>query len=222
MLTTPHLTLRPLDVLDAPFTSALLDDPRIRPTHVFARGLPVDDKLMVLVAVENTSLNLKSSHRTNAIGLVTLSLGSQPRSCALGIAIHPDHWGCGYGTEAVEAMIHHSFVDLGFRSMELKVCRRNCRARALYERLGFTEDARIRIRRSKKGNCRHIVQMSLSAENWAVAPARPPRPQTREPCTTTVQSCPCPLLKRFLRDLRFVCWGGDPSNIVMNKTWKKS
>jgi RimJ/RimL family protein N-acetyltransferase len=58
-------------------------------------------------------------------------------SAVLGIDLHADRLGLGYGTEALGAFLHHFFGEMGFTHMLLSVAAHNARARRCYESLGF-------------------------------------------------------------------------------------
>jgi len=58
-------------------------------------------------------------------------------SAVLGIDLHADYLGRGYGTEALRAFLHHFFGEMGFARMLLSVAAHNARARRCYESLGF-------------------------------------------------------------------------------------
>jgi RimJ/RimL family protein N-acetyltransferase len=61
----------------------------------------------------------------------------EERSAVLGIDLHPDYLGQGYGTESLGAFLHHYFEDMAFEHMLLSVAAHNIRARKCYESLGF-------------------------------------------------------------------------------------
>jgi RimJ/RimL family protein N-acetyltransferase len=61
----------------------------------------------------------------------------EERSAVLGIDMHPDCLGQGYGTESLGAFLHHFFGSMGFERMLLSVAAHNVRARRCYESLGF-------------------------------------------------------------------------------------
>jgi RimJ/RimL family protein N-acetyltransferase len=63
----------------------------------------------------------------------------EEQSAVLGIDLHPDFLGQGYGTEALGAFLHHYFEDMGFERMLLSVAAHNVRARRCYEGLGFEQ-----------------------------------------------------------------------------------
>jgi diamine N-acetyltransferase len=59
-------------------------------------------------------------------------------SAVLGIDLHAEYVGRGYGTEALRAFLQHFFGDMGFGRMLLSVAAHNVRARRCYESLGFS------------------------------------------------------------------------------------
>ena len=61
----------------------------------------------------------------------------EERSAVLGIDLHPDFLGRGYGTESLGAFLRHFFETMGFERMLLSVAAHNVRARKCYEALGF-------------------------------------------------------------------------------------
>lgn len=64
-------------------------------------------------------------------------MGSKVHHCAsFGLAISPEHWGCGVGNEAIRHMIETA-KDAGIRRVELLVDERNVRAQSLYLKNGF-------------------------------------------------------------------------------------
>ncbi len=58
-------------------------------------------------------------------------------SAVLGIDLHPDKLGVGYGTEALSVFLHHFYEEMGFTRMLLSVAAFNERARRSYVSLGF-------------------------------------------------------------------------------------
>jgi RimJ/RimL family protein N-acetyltransferase len=61
----------------------------------------------------------------------------EERSAVLGIDLHPDFVGHGYGTESLGAFLHYYFENMAFERMLLSVAAHNVRARKSYESLGF-------------------------------------------------------------------------------------
>lgn len=61
----------------------------------------------------------------------------------LGMGILREYWGLGIGTQLLEALFSWA-VKNGISKIDLKVHENNHRARALYEKNGFSEEGRIR------------------------------------------------------------------------------
>jgi RimJ/RimL family protein N-acetyltransferase len=61
----------------------------------------------------------------------------EERSAVLGIDLHPDYLGQGYGTESLSAFLQHYFDEMAFERMLLSVAAHNMRARRSYASLGF-------------------------------------------------------------------------------------
>ncbi|MCC7106635.1 MAG: GNAT family N-acetyltransferase [Chloroflexi bacterium] len=59
-------------------------------------------------------------------------------AAVLGIDFAPEFVGRGFGTDALQAFMHHYFGTMGFRRLLLSVAAYNERARRSYERCGFT------------------------------------------------------------------------------------
>lgn len=77
--------------------------------------------------------------RGEMIGRIFLRhVRAEEGSAVLGIDLHPDYLGQGYGTESLGAFLHHYFANMGFERMLLSVAAHNTRARRCYASLGFT------------------------------------------------------------------------------------
>lgn len=77
------------------------------------------------------------------IGFVRLE-PSGVRAAKLGFAVHADHWGRGYATEAAQLVIRFGFDELGLHRISGAVGPANQRSLAIMERLGFSYEGTIR------------------------------------------------------------------------------
>ena len=74
------------------------------------------------------------------------------------------YWGRGLGTEAVLAVLDMAFVDMGLKSIYLRVYRHNLRAIRCYEKCGFKKEAILRNRfRSECGQGYDVFLMKIDA-----------------------------------------------------------
>ena len=73
-----------------------------------------------------------------------------------------DHWGGGYGTEALRLMCNYGFTMMRLHLIALWVVAENERARHVYRKLGFVEDGRHReCFRGQDGKYHDMYLMSL-------------------------------------------------------------
>lgn len=95
------------------------------------------------------------------IGEVVLMNISDDDSGHLRLAIFDHkHFSKGYGSFAIKEMLRHGFDYLGLHRIELEVYAFNDRAIALYKKLGFTEEGRLR-QAYKMDGYHDIILMSM-------------------------------------------------------------
>ena len=76
-------------------------------------------------------------------------------TAVLGLSIGREgEWGKGYGTDASRVTIRYGFQELNLYRIWLDVFGYNDRAQALYRRLGFTEEGRLREHFERDGRRR--------------------------------------------------------------------
>jgi RimJ/RimL family protein N-acetyltransferase len=61
-----------------------------------------------------------------------------------GISIFRDHWGKGYAGGAIGILLRYYFKELGYAKANVTVVASNEQAKRLHEKLGFTQEGRIR------------------------------------------------------------------------------
>jgi RimJ/RimL family protein N-acetyltransferase len=89
------------------------------------------------------------------------------RTAILGISVgRRADWGKGYGTDASKITIRYGFQELNLHRVWLDVFGYNDRAKALYERLGFTEEGRLRQHLERDGRRHDVVLMGLLRAEW--------------------------------------------------------
>ncbi len=79
----------------------------------------------------------------------------------LGIMIgNRDYWDKGYGSDAVNAMVHHVFRTTNINRLYLKTLDSNTRAQKCFARCGFTPFGRLRR------NSHDFTLMELKRDHW--------------------------------------------------------
>lgn len=86
----------------------------------------------------------------------------------LGIIIgERSHWSRGFGPEAIQAILHRAFEELGLERVTLSTFGDNERAQHAFRKVGFSERRRVPTARG-----RIDVQMELSRTAWLEDQAR--------------------------------------------------
>lgn len=84
----------------------------------------------------------------------------------LGIALGRDHWGKGYGQDAVRTLLEYAFRHLNLRKVWLKVLADDARAVGAYKKVGFVEEGRLREDAWFDGAHRDSLVMGILREEW--------------------------------------------------------
>jgi RimJ/RimL family protein N-acetyltransferase len=157
--------LRPLEEDDATVCHAWLNAPeirrglasRVRPhtaasARAYIRELhPARDQVFAIVTRgDDIHVGNCGLHEIDAVN----------RVAGLGLLIgHKDHWGRGFGTEAVTLVCLHAFETLNLRKVWLSCHATNDRALRLYRRVGFEVEGRLREHAYVEG--RYVDQLLM-------------------------------------------------------------
>jgi RimJ/RimL family protein N-acetyltransferase len=107
------------------------------------------------------------------IGTCTLAwLHAESRRAELGFALGRAHWGHGYMSEALLALLDFAFGPLGLRRLEADIDPRNESSLRLVERLGFMREGLLRERWLTAGEVQDSVFFGLLSRDWPASRAR--------------------------------------------------
>jgi RimJ/RimL family protein N-acetyltransferase len=110
------------------------------------------------------------SDGATVVGFARLALG--PGATAkLGYAIHADHWGHGYATDAARTLVAYGFDHLGLHRITAAVGPDNVPSKAVLKHLGFTLEGRLRDHVRTNGAWRDSQLFSLLAHERNNPPA---------------------------------------------------
>lgn len=88
-----------------------------------------------------------------------------------GIEISRNHRGKGYAAEATELLLTYMFAEQRHNKCEVEVYSFNDASLALYRRLGFVEEGRLRQHEFFAGSYHDVVLLGITAaEHWAAHP----------------------------------------------------
>jgi RimJ/RimL family protein N-acetyltransferase len=77
-----------------------------------------------------------------------------------------DFWGKGLGTAVVERVVAHAFDTLGLRKVNADYLEPNTGSAVIVQRVGFTEEGRLRADAWRQGRWVDRIVLSLLADEW--------------------------------------------------------
>ena len=145
ILRTPRLHLRALELADAPFILALLNEPSFL-QHIGDKGVRDLDQaraylqggpLASYAAHGHGLLGVAGPEGPELIGMCGLLKRDTLPEPDLGYAFLPAHWGRGYAAEAATAVRDHGHHHFGFQRLLALVSPDNAASLRLLGKLGF-------------------------------------------------------------------------------------
>jgi RimJ/RimL family protein N-acetyltransferase len=140
---TERLTLAPATDADLDALLALWTDPDVRRFLWDDREISRDEAAGVLadcISASEDGLGLwtvRVGDEDALAGCVGLLPANPPPGTEPLAAFHPRHWGSGYATEALRALLDHAFATLRLPALVAAVDVPNAASQTLVERLGF-------------------------------------------------------------------------------------
>jgi RimJ/RimL family protein N-acetyltransferase len=125
---------------------------------------------------EGQNLNLGVHDRTTdqLLGDVMLRWYSREHGGGeIGYMFNPDSGGRGYATEAMHAVLHLAFDDLGLHRLIARIDARNASSCGVCDRLGMRREAHLLANEWFKGEWTDEVDYGLLRDEWAARTARP-------------------------------------------------
>jgi RimJ/RimL family protein N-acetyltransferase len=89
----------------------------------------------------------------------------------VGYCLRSAHWGHGYMSEALAALIDHAFGVLELRRLEADVDPKNANSLRILGRMGFQREGLLRERWNVGGDIQDSVFLGLLAREWRGRPA---------------------------------------------------
>ena len=168
-LTTPRLRIRWLTADDVPALFAIFSDPEVM---AYWSSPPLEErsgaeKLLAEIhelAAAGTLFQWGIARREDdgVIGTCTLAaINREHRRAELGYALGRAHWGQGYASEAVRAVVRYAFDGLDLHRLEADVDPHNHASIRCLERLGFRKEGYARERYHLYGTVHDSVLYGL-------------------------------------------------------------
>ena len=174
-LETPRLILREYTEDDAPAVLAYQSDPRYLRYDPWEDRTPEDVHLFGQTFIDWQS---ESPRRRFQLAVLLRENGALIGSCGvrckpdddteadIGFELSPEHWGCGYATEAATAMAEFAFRELGVRRLSSWCIAENAASARVLEKLGMSREGRLPASEHFKGRDWDTLLFGVTRERW--------------------------------------------------------
>lgn len=173
-ISTERLVLRLLTPDDAPVMYEIFSDPEVMRYGAGSPWTTMEQADEYLVKGDE---NLASGTALR-VGIVVQATGTlvgqaalwafseQNRRCDIGYSLMREHWGKGYASEAVHALLGYGFDRLDLNRVEADIDPRNAASARVLERLGFQREGYMPERWIVGGEVCDTVFYGLLKRHW--------------------------------------------------------
>jgi RimJ/RimL family protein N-acetyltransferase len=176
MIPGETINLRAVERRDAPLLYRWCNDPVVMDGWGWsapARSMQtvtaqVEDWLAREIVFGRPEALIAESLAGDPVGLIIVRTDRpEARSVELSLLVDADHWGQGFGFDITETTLEACFNGWGVHRIGVCVEEGNVRALALYRRLGFKEEGRLRQAAFRDGRYADVLLFSLLADEWS-------------------------------------------------------
>lgn len=169
-----RVSLHTIEEADLDLLNENVNDPRVRRplTSATPRTMASTEEFYEDVVSDDDSVNLLicvegDDGDPEAVGDVALfKLHERTRWGELAIAIHPDHWGEGYGTAASRLLVEYAFDERNLNRVQARVMATNDASRRIWETIGFEQEGRLRENQFVDGEYVDTLYFGLLESEW--------------------------------------------------------
>ena len=180
LLETPRLRLRTIERADVPALYAVFSDPQVMrywssaPMQDADEAIALHDDIVAMMRDDTLyQWGIAPRDGDGLVGTVTLyRIDVAHKRGEIGFALGSTHWGRGYATEAVGAVVAHAFDGRGLHRLEADADPRNAASLRVLEKLGFVREGLARERYQLYGELQDSVMLGLLAPEWRARSGR--------------------------------------------------
>ncbi len=162
--------LSPIDSEDYKLYTAWLNDPEVTENLTLSDKVITEsgERLMLETLSKEHSYTIVLNEGDAPIGVCGFHiLDQRNRTCEIGIFIgEKQHWGKGYGTEAIRLLMGYGIDYLNLHSFLISVYSFNKRGYKCYTGLGFKEIGTRRKCIRQKGEYHDMIYLDMLAEEF--------------------------------------------------------
>ena len=175
MLTGERVRLRAMKKEDLPHFVRWFNDPEVRQHLKIFQPMSLDqeekwyaDILTRPVEEQPLSIEIMDAGGWIFVGNCGfMQINQHDRSAEIGISIGDRaYWNKGYGTEAMQLLVDHGFMNLNLNRVYLHVYATNPRAVQSYEKAGFSMEGTLREARYLNGAYVDVIVMGILKGEW--------------------------------------------------------
>jgi RimJ/RimL family protein N-acetyltransferase len=142
----------------------------------------VEDWLAREAAFDRPEALIAESLAGDPIGLVVARVDRpEARSVELSLLVDAGYWSQGFGMDMMQTILDACFAGWGVHRIGVRVEEGNERALALYRRLSFKEEGRLRQAAFRDGRHQDVLLLGQLAAEWAAREDRARSPWLTEP-----------------------------------------
>lgn len=107
------------------------------------------------------SIDLLICQDEEPMGIISLMMNDTEKIGEIGIWLHPDYHGNGYGTEASELIIDHAFNQLDYHKVWARAHDHNEPSQRVWDKLDFTHEGTLRQHTYTEGEHKDVHYYGL-------------------------------------------------------------
>ena len=162
------INLRTIEDEDIEFIrdSYNLTEIRTNISHSKPANLEQEREFFEQVICGEDDINLSISLEGEMIGMITLSPEKDQGVKQIGLWLHPDYHGNGYGTEASRLMIYYAFKEIRVHKVLARALDSNKASQKIWENLGFEQEAVLREQSYHNGGYEDLKMYGVLKDEW--------------------------------------------------------
>lgn len=166
-LETERLLLRPFEPADAPVVQREVSGAELARMFAIPHPYPAGAALEWIATTKaGRDFAVVVRESGEVIGAITLSLNEQHHGATLGYWCALSHWGHGYTTEAVRAVIGYGFGALALNRIYAECHGDNPASRRVLEKAGMRLEGRLRQHSFRMGRVADKLQFGILRDEW--------------------------------------------------------
>ncbi len=163
------VNLRTVEREDAEFLRNGVNHPDVRVWmgNTRPKSLEQEEDFVEEVVSESDDIHLMICRDGHPKGIISLmDEDDEGKIGEVGIWLHPDFHGQGYGTEAAELLVNHCFRQLDYHKIHARARADNTPSVSLWEKLGFQHEGKLRDHTYADGKYRDVVYLGVKKGEW--------------------------------------------------------